>query len=119
VRSVNREYSEAKVIHLENYIVETVELVVCERRQNRGNAMRVAEGSPGARTLLSVRGTVWKAGDPAITDGGRIGDLKRGKTGAIGLKGVRGSDFLIVAKKLAKGRPERVEPRGEPSRELV
>ena len=71
--------------------------------------------------MLSVHGTVRNTGDPTVTVSGFNGGLKRGKTGAISLKGGRESDSLIVVMNPAKAekRAERVERRGELSRELV
>jgi len=39
--------------------------------------------------MLSVQGTIRNTGDPAVTVSGHNGGLKRGKTGAISLKGGR------------------------------
>jgi len=71
--------------------------------------------------MLSVHGTVRNTGDPAVTVSGHNVGLKRGKTGAISLKGSRESDSLIVVMNPAKAEKcaERVERRGGLSRELV
>ena len=65
----------------------------------------VAEESPGASDLVERTRVDMGHGRPCHHRWNTIGDIKRGKTGAISLKGNRESDSLIVAKKPRRGNP--------------
>jgi len=109
------------VVNPEINIVETVDLDTCKRRQHRNGVIASRQGVSGGQDYVERSRNYAEHGRPCYHRFGRSGGLKRGKTVAISLKGSRESDSLIVVMNPAKADKcaERVERRGELSRELV